>query len=152
MAAQYRKKRRNAGPSKNEEKIERNRQAETMLRSSNSLGARYPEVRSLTVKLAFFGAQGQSFGEETRSFAPPDPCNFAVSCPGRCGVGSFDLAAKISAIVLACETISKSSGICQEKLYAGAVEMCQCRLECTIEVSYRPAPVAAPIPPPAQPS
>jgi hypothetical protein len=136
MPGAYRKKRRVVGPSKNEERVERNRREEALTRSSNSLGARFPNVRSLTVKLAFFGAQGQSFGEETRKFAPNDPCLFAVPCPGRCGVGSFDLAAKITAIIGAHEPQSQSSGVCQEPVAAGSSDTCQCRLDCAVEVAY----------------
>ena len=62
---------------------------------------------------------------------------FAVPCPGRCGVGSLDLAAKIAAILGAHETQSQSSGVCQEPVAAGAADTCQCRLECVVEVVYQ---------------
>lgn len=134
MAQQYRKKKRVAGPSKNEEKVQRSREAEAMLGRGNSLSARYPNVRGVTVKLAFSGEQGQSFGDETRSYGPNDPCDFAVPCPGRCGVGSFDLAGKIDAMIEAHEPESKSSGVCQQQLFAG--QNCNCKLECAVQISY----------------
>lgn len=133
----YRKKKRNTGPSKNEEKIERGRQAEAMNRQSNSLGARYPSVNNLVVHLAFLGAQQQSLGEETRKYGQNDPCDFAVPCPGMCGVGSFDLAAKISAVIGNQEERSEGGGTCQERLHAGTGPACGCSLKCRVEVSYR---------------
>lgn len=137
MPEQYRKKKRVTGPSKNEEKIERNRQADFLAGRSNSLSARFPDVTSLRVTLAFFGPQGQSYGEEKRTFNPNDPCVFSVPCPGRCGVGAFDLAGKLADVLAAHEPTSKATGICQEPLYAGAAARCECRLECSIDASYR---------------
>lgn len=137
MPGIYRKKKRNTGPSKNEEKVERARQAKNLLGSGNSLGSRYPQARSLTVVLTFSGPQGQPFGQETRTFNPQDPCDFAVPCPGRCGVGSFDLAGKIDAVMTAQEPESKASGVCQEVLFAGAADVCGCKLDCAISVAYR---------------
>src|SRR5947209_1711561 len=99
MPGTYRKKKRVVGPSKNEEKVERARRVEMLSRSANALSARYPDVRSMTVLLTFTGAQGQSLGEETRTYSQADPCDFAVACPGMCGVGSFDLAAKIAQVI-----------------------------------------------------
>jgi hypothetical protein len=138
--ATYRKKKRNPGPSKNEEKVERARQAEAMNRTGNSVGARFPEVGSLKITLAFTGAQGQSFGEVTKTYKPQDPCDFATPCPGRCGVGSFDLASKIAAVVTAHEMVSEGSGVCQEKPYAGATEPCGCTLKARVEATYRSIP------------
>ncbi len=132
MPGIYRKKKRPTGPSKNEEKVERGRQAKGQM----SLGARYPEARNLTVSLSFSGPQGQSFGQETRTFAPQDPCDFAVPCPGRCGVGSFDLAGKIDAVLAAHEAESRASGVCQEAPFGGA-DTCGCKLDCVITVAYR---------------
>lgn len=140
MPAQYRKKKRVAGPSKNEEKVERARQAEFMSRSSNSFGARYPDVKAMTVALVFTGAQGQSLGEETRKYGPQDPCDFAVPCPGMCGVGSFDLAGKVAQVLESRAEVSEGAGVCQEKLHTGAA--CGCALKVRLQVEYRGAPEA----------
>lgn len=134
MPAQYRKKKRVAGPSKNEEKVERHRQAELMGRSTNSLGARYPDVRKLTVTLTFTGAQGQNLGEESRSYGPQDPADFAVPCPGMCGVGSFDLAGKVAQVLESRLESSEASGVCQQKLQTGSD--CACALKVRLEVAY----------------
>ena len=138
MAGTYRKKRRTVGPSKNEEKVERAKQVEAMGRASNQLGSRYPAVKVLKVILEFVGAQQQSLGSETRVYNPQDACDFAVACPGLCGVGSFDLAGKISQIIEAREESSASSGVCQERLHAGAGGLCGASLKCRVEVSYKP--------------
>lgn len=143
MAGVYRKKRRITGPSKNEEKVSRGRQEEYLQRASNSLGARFPTVTRMTVRLDFLGPQGQSLSQETRAFAPSDSCSFSAPCPGTCGVGNFDLAAKIAAVVEAGEAVSEGAGVCQERLYAGSQAACGCQLRCRIEVSYKPQPAAA---------
>ncbi|MDE2038810.1 MAG: hypothetical protein KGO96_07945 [Elusimicrobia bacterium] len=134
MPGIYRKKRRQKGPSKNEEKVERARQAEAIARPANSLASRFPTLRALTVTLSFTGAQGQTLGEETRRYGPQDPCDFSVPCPGLCGVGSFDLAAKIEQIAAAGETDSESNGVCQEILQTGG--SCACALKCRVQASY----------------
>lgn len=137
MPGIYRKKKRVVGPSKNEEKVERARQAEAMSRGGNLLSARYPEVKSITVRLSFLGAQQQSLGEETRSYQPSDPCDFAVPCPGLCGVGSFDLAGKVAAVITEHQDVSEGSGVCQERLHAGAGGPCGASLKCRVEVAYK---------------
>lgn len=135
MPGPYRKKKRVVGPSKNEEKVERARQAELMSRGSNSIGTRYPQVRALKVLLSFTGAQGQSLGEETRTYGPQDPADFTVSCPGMCGVGSFDLASKVAQVVESLSEVSEGTGICKESLQTG--QPCGCSLKARLEVSYR---------------
>jgi hypothetical protein len=151
MPGPYRKKRRIVGPSKNEEKVERSRQQEAMGRGSNSIGSRYPEVKSMKVALTFTGAQQQSLGGETRSYGPQDPCVFSVPCPGMCGVGAFDLAGKVAQVVEAHSEVSEGSGVCQERLHTGAP--CGCTLKVRLEVAYRPAPAApAPTAAPAEPA
>ncbi|MFA6318057.1 MAG: hypothetical protein WC943_11610 [Elusimicrobiota bacterium] len=134
----YFKKRRNAGPSKNELKVARASEVERRARMGGTLGARFPMVLRLSIRLAITGPQGQLFSEETRSFGPADKCGFEVSCPGRCGGGRFDLDTKLAAVLNARETASESSGVCQNPIYAGASEVCGCRLACKIEASYKP--------------
>lgn len=149
MPGPYRKKRRIVGPSKNEEKVERARMQDAMSRGSNSIGSRYPEVKTMKVALSFTGAQGQSLGDESRSYGPQDPCVFSVPCPGMCGVGAFDLAGKVAAVVEGHMEHSEGSGVCQERLHTGAP--CGCTLKVKLEVAYRPAPAApaAPVEPAA---
>ena len=135
--ARYFKKRRPVGPSKNEEKLQRSREAEARERSLGRLADTFPQVTRLSVQLELLSPQNAPLSErETRVFNPDDKCDFSVPCPGRCGQGSFNLAAKLQAVVEAHEPASQSSGTCQEPLYAGSPDVCGVRLNCQIEVRY----------------
>src|SRR5262249_46072622 len=101
-----------AGPSKNEQKVQREREQEDRLRSAGTLGTRFPSVEHLTVKLEFRGPQQQVLGSEARDFRPQDSCNFSAACPGQCGVGSFNLEAKIEKVIEGREIRSEGSGKC----------------------------------------
>lgn len=104
---------------------------------SGLLRERFPVVQRLSVRLNFSTPQQHALDQETRSFGPADPCDFSATCPGRCGgKGSFDLAAKINAVVEGRQTRAEGSGVCQEPLYAGASDVCGFRLSCVIEVNY----------------
>ena len=138
--ADYYKKRRIAGPSKNEQKIQREREQENRIRSAGTLRTRFPSVDHLRVALEFRGPQQQVLGSEVRDFKPQDACNFSAACPGQCGVGSFNLEAKIEKVIEGREMHSEGTGKCQEPLYAGAASVCGCELKCKIEVSYLPEP------------
>ena len=142
--ARYFKKRRPVGPSKNEEKIQRLRQAEERERSVARLVDQFPTVTRLSVQLDLLSPQQHPLAErETRVYKPEDRCDFSVPCPGRCGQGTFNVAAKVAAIVEARETVSESSGICQEPLYAGSTEVCGVRLVCRVEAAYKEEPQPA---------
>ncbi|MBI5624268.1 MAG: hypothetical protein HY924_10845 [Elusimicrobia bacterium] len=139
----YFKKRRNPGPSKNELKVQRNEEEDRRTRSGDTLARRFPDVQRLSIRLEIRGPQSQLFSEESRVFNPPDRCNFAVACPGRCGGGTFNLEAKLESVLDSRQTASESSGVCQNPIYAGAAEVCGCRLSCKIEASYKPEDPAA---------
>lgn len=132
------KKRKNSGPNKNEEKVQRGKDAERLGASSNSLGARFPGVEKLVVTLQFMSSREADLGTETRSFTPQDPCRFEAACPGPCGVGEFNLASKIESVIAARLPSAEASGQCEEPLFAGSKELCGCRLNCRLTVSYRP--------------
>lgn len=134
--AGYFKRRTAPGPSKNEQKVARGRDAAYKASSAESLGQRYPAVQKIAIKLQFLSPQQHVIDEQTRAFSPQDRFDFAVPCPGRCGDGSFDLQAKVDAIVEKHEAVSESSGACQKPLYAGAAEVCGLQLKCRIEVQY----------------
>lgn len=138
--ADYYKKRRIAGPSKNEQKVQREREQESRLRSAGTLGTRFPSVDHLKVSLEFRGAQQQVLGSEIRDFRPGDPCNFSAACPGQCGVGKFNLEGKIEKVIEGREVRAEGTGKCQEPLYAGAASVCGCELKCKIEINYAPEP------------
>lgn len=135
--ARYFKKRRPVGPSKNEEKIQRSREAEARERSAGRLSDIFPLVERLSVRLELLSPQNAPLAEvETRSFGPGDKCDFSVPCPGRCGQGSFNLAAKLQAVVESREGTSQSSGTCQEPLYVGSPDVCGVKLSCQIQIQY----------------
>ena len=97
----------------------------------------FPQVERLTVGLELLSPQNAPLSErETRVFKPEDKCDFSVPCPGRCGQGSFNLAAKLQAVVESHETASQSSGTCQEPLYVGSPDVCGVKLNCQIQIQY----------------
>jgi hypothetical protein len=138
--AQFFKRRARASPNKNEEKVQRSREAASQANFAGVLGQRFPTVERLSVQLEFVNPQSHSVEHQTRLFSASDSCDFKVPCPGRCGQGSYDLAGKIQAVVDAHESSSEGNGICQEPLYAGSPEVCGYQLKCKIEVRYLPQP------------
>ncbi len=140
MAGFYKKKKRSTGPSKNDEKVQRGRDAERMSGSGNSLGSRFPTVSSLSLKLVFLSPHGAALGEEDRAFKPNDACDLAAACPGQCGVGDFDLAKKIDAMVANGQPVLEASGKCVQPIYAGAKELCGTELRLRAVAEYKPAP------------
>lgn len=143
MPGYFKKRRRpRAGPNKNEEKVLRRKELEGRERAAGTLQERYPSVERLSIQLVFLSPQHQTLEQDTRVFGQSDPCDFQVSCPGRCGVGSFNLEAKINKVVTDRQTTSESSGKCQEPLYGGSSDLCGCELRCKMEIDYLPDPVA----------
>lgn len=143
MAGYFKKRKRNAGPNKNEAKVSRGKEIESLGMSGNSLASRYPTVLRLSIKLNFLSRQGHVLGEDTRAFGPQDSCDFSAPCPGSCGVGDFNLAAKIASVVANRQPVFESKGVCQQRLFAGSNDVCGCQLSCRGEVSYAPIPAAA---------
>jgi hypothetical protein len=143
MAGYFKKRRRApAGPNKNERKVMRRVENEGRDRVAGTLRNHYPSAQKLSIRLLFLSPQHQTLGEETRAFEPDDSCDFALSCPGRCGVGSFNLQAKVDSVVTNRQAVSESSGKCQEPLYGGSPEICGCELRCKMEVVYLPEDAA----------
>ncbi len=142
--ARYFKKRRPVGPSKNEEKLQRNREAEARERNQGRLADVFPLVERLTAHLELMSPQQHSLADpETRVFKSEDRVDLSVPCPGRCGQGSFNLAGKVAAMVENHEPKADATGVCQEPLFAGASDVCGVKLFCKIEVQYVPEPKAA---------
>ena len=140
MSAPYRKKKRNVGPSKNEEKVSRAKELASLSRPSNSLGSRFPGVTRMTVRLEFISNHQQLLSQETRVFGPSDSCNFSAPCPGTCGVGDFDLAGKVAKVVESRQGLVETSGLCQERLFAGSKDLCGTQLKCRLEIEYAASP------------
>ena len=134
----YFKKRRAQGPSKNEQKVMRAKDAENQARSAGILGEKFPSVRQLNIRLVFTDSKQHVIDEKTLSFGPSEACLFTIPCPGRCGAGSFNFAGKVQDTVLAALAVSEASGKCSEPLYAGSPEACGCQAKCQLEIDYFP--------------
>ncbi|HOW27680.1 MAG TPA: hypothetical protein PK876_04160 [Elusimicrobiota bacterium] len=133
------KKRKAAGPNKNEKKVMREMEAERRIGMAGTLKERYPSVQRLTIQLNFISPQGHLLEQQTRHYGPADACDFSATCLGRCGgTGSFDLESKIKEVISTRRAASDNTGTCQEKLYPGSADCCGSRLQCKIEVSYQP--------------
>lgn len=135
--ARYFKKRRPPAENKNEMKVQR-RQDED--RRGTMLGQMYPNVGRLKVRLAFVTPRGEPAGEETRVIGQRDEANLSASCPGPCGVGTFNLGAKLASMVEAGETAADSSAKCQAERYGSVGEPCGYELRCHIDVEYSAQP------------
>ncbi|MFA6091455.1 MAG: hypothetical protein WCU88_00875 [Elusimicrobiota bacterium] len=142
MAEYYKRRAKRSGPNKNEQRVQRSREAAVRARSASLLSDIYPSVQKLSIHLEFSLPKQPAFEHKDLSFTPSDVFDCAVACPGRCGTGAFKLAAKLQSVIEARQTVSESSGACQEPVFAGSSEACGLQLRCKIEVSYFP-----PLPP-----
>ena len=137
--AGYFKKRRSAGPSKNEERVRRARADEDQKRRAGTLATRFPEVESLKLDVAFLDARGNELDRRALSLVPSSPVAFSQACPGRCGHGTLDLAASVAEAVAARRALSESSVKCAESLYAGSAETCGVEAKIRIDIRYAAA-------------
>lgn len=136
MARYFKKRRKNQGPNKNEEKVLRAAQAREG--SGGSLGGRYSSVKRVKITLRFLTAQQQLLEEKTLELKASDPYDFGAPCPGRCGTGHFDFSEAVSNTVARRQSVAESGGICKEPVFAGAQETCGCQLKCRMEIEYAP--------------
>ena len=97
----YFKKRRAKTVSKNEERQEKASRAESQVRMAGVVGARFPNVKRLNMRVTFLDARKNPLDEKTLSLAPNDPAIFKQPCPGMCGHGTFDFSLKITEQVAA---------------------------------------------------
>ena len=149
MARYFKKRRKNAGPNKNEEKVQRAADAQNRESSGGVLGVRYPFVKHLKVTLQFFSAQQQLLEEKVMDLKPNDTYRFDAPCPGRCGSGHFDFSEAIANAVAKHRNLSESGGVCPEPIFAGSTQTCGCQAKCRIELDYLPEPAPATEPGPA---
>lgn len=137
--AGYYKKRRSAGPSKNEQKVARAQDAKNQLRSG-ALGQRFPRLSRLKMQLVFMNAQQHLLDEKTVTLGPNDAFTFTAACPGRCGQGSFDIGARVELAITKAQPACEATAKCQQHLYAGSTELCGCELRAKMEFEYLPVP------------
>ncbi|HVE12845.1 MAG TPA: hypothetical protein VNI01_05585 [Elusimicrobiota bacterium] len=140
MAGYFKKRRRNDGPSKNEEKVQRNQRRSA---SSGTLAERFPTVSRLSVKISFLDNQGHPLEERSLSWGPEDACELTLNCMGRCGVGTFDLSEKVRQAVEATLPETSAAGACAQTLYAGLPDQCGCQLRCVFQLAYAAKPASA---------
>lgn len=96
MADFYPKKKRKVGPSKNDEKLQRQQHAAADARAAGTLAQNFPGVTGLKLTITVKGAQGQLLEEKTVSLNGGDTFKVGTDCPGACGSGKFDFADHIA--------------------------------------------------------
>jgi hypothetical protein len=138
MAFYKPKRRAKPGPSKNEQKIMREKEAERRAVQAGLLRDRYPAVQKLSIRLDFNTPQGHLLDQQARALGPADVCDFsALSCPGRCsGAGMFDLETIVRQFLSTHQEKAENSGVCRVKFTPGSEEICGIRLQCRLEASY----------------
>ena len=139
MARHFKKRKGFTGPNKNQEKVMRAEEAERRVRSAGIMGPRFPLVKRLNLHLVFLNSQQHVLDEKRFSLGPLDSCDFKTSCPGRCGVGSFDVDTVIETAVEARQAATESSLKCLESLFAGSPEKCGCELKIKLDIGFVPA-------------
>jgi len=142
MARYFKKRRKNSGPNKNEEKVQRAADAQSRESSGGVLGARFPFVKHLKITLQFFTAQQQLLDEKVMDIKANDPYRFDAGCPGRCGNGHFDFSEAVANAVNRRRPLTESGGTCAQPLFAGSTQTCGCVAKCRIELDFLPLPVA----------
>jgi hypothetical protein len=138
MPGFYRKKRRKAGPSKNEEKVQRGRDADDEARAAGTLASRFPTVRGVKVKITVTSPQGVVLDETDDLIGPNDAFQIAADCPGRCGSGSYDFAELVADSLTKLEEQGSTEKACQEPLYGGGPDICGCVAKCEFEAEFAP--------------
>ncbi len=134
----YRKKRRKAGPSKNDEKVRRAQTAEDNERAAGTLTTRFPSLRSLRVKVSIATPQGVVLEESEATYGPDDAFFLEADCPGSCGSGAYDFAVLIAPSLENLQERGSAQLICAEPSYSGATgSLCGCIAKCafTAEVA-----------------
>lgn len=122
----YPKKRRKPGPSKNDEKVQRARQAEAQTRAAGTLATRLPGLSALEVRLTFKAANGVILAEDGLTLAAGDSFQLDADCPGACGVGRFDFAPALAEAISRGQDSGAVELACREPLYGGGGAPCAC--------------------------
>lgn len=136
----YRKKRRKAGPSKNEKKVGRQQNAEDQERAAGTISTRFPAVRALRVKVSIATPQGVVLEESEETYGPNDPFYLEADCPGSCGSGSYDFAGLIAQSIESMQERGSAQIICAEPSYSGAAgATCGCIAKCEFTAERAPS-------------
>jgi hypothetical protein len=133
----FHKKRRHAsGPNKNEEKVLRGKRAE----NQPKLGSRFSSIKQLRAQFSFVDSHQNELDRKSLLLGSADAAVFSFPCPGRCGHGSFSLDARLAQAVQDRIPSLDVDLPCGEALYAGAAQLCDCRLKGRLDIEYFPAP------------
>jgi hypothetical protein len=136
----YRKKRRKAGPSKNDEKVRRAQTAGDQERAAGTLSSRFPALRSLKVKVSIATPQGVVLEESEETYGPNDAFVLEADCPGSCGSGSYDFAILISQALEGLQSRGANQIVCAEPSYSGAAgAVCGCIAKCDFTAEVVPS-------------
>lgn len=133
------KKRRKPGPSKNEEKIRRNEDADR--RGAIPLGVAYPRLESVTGELTFSLAVGGVLDIKRIDANRNQNLNLSFDCPGRCGSGKFHVGPKLTQAVAQNRERLDVAEKCLERTMG--VEPCGCELKGTLTLRLAPPPAPA---------
>ena len=139
MPGFYRKKRRKAGPSKNEQKVQRGRDAEAQTHAAGTLSSRFPAVRGVKVRIVVTSPQGVVLDETDALIGPNDPFQIEADCPGRCGSGSYDFAEDVAQSLTKLEEQGAVEAACDEPLYGGGPDKCGCVAKCEFAAEFAPS-------------
>jgi hypothetical protein len=139
MPGFYRKKRRKAGPNKNQEKVQRGREADAEASAAGTLATRFPGVRGVKVRITVTSPQGVVLDQSDELIGPNDPFLIEADCPGRCGSGSYDFAELVGQSLTKLEERGAAETACAETLYGGGPEACGCIAKCEYEAEFAPS-------------
>jgi hypothetical protein len=118
---------RRKGPSKNDKKVRRRENSDRT--GSVALENRFPGISGLSLELVVNDERGEALERQSRSFSRGDSCDVAIACPGRCGVGAYDLSRVLSEAIEAGESSRDGSFPCKHPRYGTVSEACGCVLE-----------------------
>lgn len=136
----YRKKKRKAGPSKNDEKVRRAQNAEDHARAAGTLATRFPALRALRVKVSIATPQGVVLEESEETYGPNDLFFLEADCPGSCGSGTYDFAVLIGQSLENLQERGSSQIVCAEPSYSGAAgATCGCVAKCEFVADVAPS-------------
>jgi hypothetical protein len=128
------KKKRKAGPSKNEEKIRRAAYAEAQTQAAGTLSTRFPALRGLKLHCTFKNLQGVVLQDEQDSLEPGDAFQLTADCPGVCGTGKFDFSAGVSDAIGRGQDTGAVEFTCAYTQYGGGANPCGCVARCEFTV------------------
>jgi hypothetical protein len=134
MADFYPKKKRKVGPSKNDEKLQRQQDAADNARAAGTLAQNFPGVTGLKVALSIKGAQGQLLEEKTFNLNANSPFQVKADCPGACGSGKFDFADYVADALNNGRLVGKAELSCGMPSYSGpSGSTCTCLATASFE-------------------